>query len=577
MMLGHFQEVWLYDFEFGEKPGEHPEPRCLVAKELHSGKLLKIWEDELLQMKHPPYHTGSTSVFVSYYACAEHKCHLSLGWPLPERIIDLYAEFRCISNTRPKPPAGLLDALDYFGIAHIGSADKDRMRELAIKGGPWSPQAKRELFDYCESDVLALEKLLPMILPKVNLRWALLRGRFTRAEAMMIQTGIPLDTATWDSLNTHWVSIRKYLVEKIDGDYGVFEGLSFNTKRFAAYLARNQIPWPRLESGELDLKDSTFKTMSLAYPQINALRELRHTLGQLKLNKLTVGSDGRNRLPMLSSFSTITGRNAPSNSKSVFGPSCWIRSLIKPPPEYGLFYSDWSQQEFAVGACLSGDENMIEAYETKDPYMALAIRANAAPINATKQTHGEIRNLYKAVTLGVNYGMGVRALSRRINKSELVARNLLADYKAIYSVFWKWSEAIINHAMWTGQLSTVFDWRFHIGTDINPRSIKNYIIQGAAADMMRLAASILVERGVRVCAVVHDAFLIEAPLGELEEAIQITQEAMAEASRELLGGFAIRTDVYRIPFPERYVDERGIAVWDLVLECLRHIGCESAT
>ena len=71
-------------------------------------------------------------------------------------------------------------------------------------------------------------------------------------------------------------------------------------------------------------------------------------------NNLAVGGDGRNRT-MLSPFGTVTARNAPSTTKFIFGPSVWLRGLIKPAEGYGLAYIDWSQQEFAIAAALSGD------------------------------------------------------------------------------------------------------------------------------------------------------------------------------------------------------------------------------
>ncbi len=47
MALDAFKEVWIVDFEFRAAPGELPEPVCLVAIEVHSGKRLLLWEDEL--------------------------------------------------------------------------------------------------------------------------------------------------------------------------------------------------------------------------------------------------------------------------------------------------------------------------------------------------------------------------------------------------------------------------------------------------------------------------------------------------------------------------------------------------
>ena len=73
----------------------------------------------------------------------------------------------------------------------------------------------------------------------------------------------------------------------------------------------------------------------------------------------------------------------------------------------------------------------------------------------------------------------------------------------------------------------------------NPRSLRNFPMQANGADMMRLAACLATERGIEVCATVHDAFLIIAPLERLEEDVARMRAAMAEASRIVLGGFEL--------------------------------------
>ena len=87
--------------------------------------------------------------------------------------------------------------------------------------------------------------------------------------------------------------------------------------------------------------------------------------------------------------------------------------------------------------------------------------------------------------------------------------------------------------------------------------------------MMRLAACLATERGVEVCAPVHDAFLICAPLHHLEADIAATRTAMAEASRVVLGGFELATDVSITRYPDRYMDARGRVMWDRVMELLQ--------
>src|SRR3954464_13305113 len=57
-----------------------------------------------------------------------------------------------------------------------------------------------------------------------------------------------------------------------------------------------------------------------------------------------------------------------------------------------------------------------------------------------------------------------------------------------------------------------FGWPLHVGAAFNPRSLANFPMQANGAEMLRLACCLATERGIRVCAPVHDALLIEAPL-----------------------------------------------------------------
>ena len=97
-IFNSFKEVWLCDFEFGANPGDRPEVRCLVAKEHLSGRLLRLWADAFGST--PPFDVGPESLFVAYYSSAELGCFLSLGWPIPVRILDLFTEFRNLTMAK---------------------------------------------------------------------------------------------------------------------------------------------------------------------------------------------------------------------------------------------------------------------------------------------------------------------------------------------------------------------------------------------------------------------------------------------------------------------------------------------
>jgi DNA polymerase I len=555
------------DFEFEAVAGENPEPVCLVAWELRSGRRLRMWHDEL--GAGPPYQTGPDVLFVAYYATAEISCHLALGWPVPERVLDLFPEFRNRTNGVPTGNgAGLLGALAYHGLDSIGAFEKDEMRALVLRGGPWSDLERAQILDYCESDVAALARLLPAMLPQIDLPRALLRGRYMSAVARMERNGVPIDLLTLDLVKRNWSKIQDQLIADIDANYGVYDGRTFKADRFAAWLTQAGIPWPRLDSGRLDLSDNAFREMARAYPTIASLRELRGALSEMRLSDLAVGRDGRNRT-MLSAFRARTGRNAPSNTKFIFGPSVWLRGLIQPPPDYGIAYIDWQQQEFGIAAALSGDSLMMEAYRSGDPYLAFAKQAGAAPPEATKATHKAVRDQFKSTVLAVQYGMGADSLAQRIGQPPIRARELLRLHRETYRVFWRWSDAAVDHAMLTGSLHTVFGWRVQVPAAPNERSLRNFPMQANGAEMLRLACCLGTEQGIEVCAPVHDALLICAPLDRLDTDVRRMQDIMREASRIVLNGFELGTDATVVRHPDRYMDERGTVMWERVMALLK--------
>ncbi len=563
-----FREVWLVDFEYSAPPGDICSPICMVAWEYSSGQKIKLWQDELCKRTQPPYPIDSDSLIVAYYASAEVGCHLALRWPLPRRILDLFAEFRNRTNGLSTPSgASLIGALTFYGLDGLGAAEKDSMRHLALRGGPWTAEERAALMDYCESDVRALKRLLSSMEPELDIPRALLRGRYMVAAASMENVGVPIDMTMLKSFRANWPHLQDRLIETIDSHYGVYEGRTFKIDRFARWLISRNISWPKLPTGRLALDDDTFREMARAHPEIASLRELRISLSQMRLSDLAVGTDGRNRC-LLSAFRSRTGRNQPSNSKFIFGPSVWLRSLIRAQPGFGLAYLDWSQQEFGIAAALSGDGAMLAAYETGDPYLAFAQQAGAIPRAGTRRTHGPVRDQFKACVLAVQYGMGPDSLAHRIGQPIAQAQTLLQLHRETYSTFWRWSEAARDYAMLHSELKTVFGWTLHIGSNANPRSIQNFPMQANGAEMLRLACCFAIERGVRVCAPVHDAILIEAPLHELGEAVAAASLSMADASAEVLGGFRLRSDEELIRYPDRYVDERGRQMWTTVRDLL---------
>jgi DNA polymerase-1 len=399
---------------------------------------------------------------------------------------------------------------------------------------------------------------------------ALLRGRHSAAVAHQQHVGVPFDAPLHQRLVRNWEPLKQCLVHEIDGDFGVYDGITFKADRLAAWAAANNIAWPRLASGRLALDDDTFKQQALRFPQVQPLRELRATLGKLRLSGLTVGTDGRNRYSIWP-FSAKTGRNQPSNTESIFGPAKWMRGLIRPAEGYGLAYVDYAAQETGIAAKLSGDERMIGAYASGDPYLAFAKMAGLAPADATIASHPVARAQAKQAMLAVNYGMGERSLADRVGVSLMEARELLRLHRLTFPRFWRWIGDVVARAMITSELRTVFGWKLRVGRDPNPRSIANFPMQANGAEMLRIAAIAATEAGIEVCAPVHDAFLIAAPLGRLDEDVAKMREMMTRAGNVVTGGLDIRTEAKVVRWPDRYMADGGQPMWDRVMRLLDEV------
>ena len=93
-------------------------------------------------------------------------------------------------------------------------------------------------------------------------------------------------------------------------------------------------------------------------------------------------------------------------------------------------------------------------------------------------------------------------------------------------------------------------------------------MQANGAEMLRLACCLGIERGIEICAPIHDAVLIRAPLDRLETDVERMCECMTEASQVVLDGFEVRTDAKLVRYPDHYNDPRGERMWQEILSLL---------
>jgi DNA polymerase I len=192
------------------------------------------------------------------------------------------------------------------------------------------------------------------------------------------------------------------------------------------------------------------------------------------------------------------------------------------------------------------------------------------------------------VVLSIPYGRGEYGLARTLDVQPIEARVLIESSHEAFKVFWDWSDARVRYALQNRHTSTVLGWTLHLAPDtvvdnkgpmknktvietVNIRGLQNFSLQGNAAEMTRLAATLATERGVAILLTVHDAIIAEAPLGDLAATAAALEACMVEASRIILGGFTLRVDSKLIGAGERYRDRRGEAMWRHVTALLDEI------
>src|SRR5262249_5944026 len=174
---------------------------------------------------------------------------------------------------------------------------------------------------------------------------------------------------------------------------------------------------------------------------------------------------------------------------------------------------------------------MLEFYRS-DPYLAFAKRVGVAPSSATKETHEPLRDRYKTGLLSIQYGIQADTLGARLGVSTFDAHEMINQHNELFAAYWRWSDDWLAHALDTGVMWTPLGWTCRTGiTEFNARSIRNFPIQGAGADILRVACIWANRHGLRLLGPVHDAVLIEAPFERIEADVALMQELMRRASR----------------------------------------------
>lgn len=551
------------DFEYRKGPPGKLEVLCVAAQDLESGRVWKQWLGGVASPS-PAFPCGADVIYVAHaVAPAEARCLLALGWDFPGEWFDTFVEEKVLAlGAKPEEGFKLLPCCRRRGISVIPDYQKADMQALCIRPGEHTLEEQQRILDYCESDVVANVCLFQAIRGEVCMPQALIRGRCMAEYARIAERGLPVDVTRVKRLTELGnVGLRELFADHFD-DCGILKNGSLNRTRFAELVGQSGITWPVSPTGQLKADKDTLKEMSKAHGEPwTGVGELLRVIGGASVDAYVMRDDGR-LIADLRPFGAMTGRGTPSTSAFLWNGPKWLRFLMQPQPGRSVLVMDWSNQEFAIAAALSQDPEMILAYQTGDPYLALAKQARRVPPDATAETHPKEREQFKVVSLAVLMGMSSWGIGRRLETSESYGRELLETHRRIYHRFWKWSDSTASTAAANRPLETAFGLVYQPGADFKPRTARNFLLQATGSDMLRVAVLLLAQKGIEIIATVHDSVMIECDTCDAEDIERVAVDCMREASLiTLWGRLEVRTDVTRVDHPFHYQDEKGRAYW----------------
>ncbi|ALR32455.1 MULTISPECIES: DNA polymerase I [Chryseobacterium] len=207
-----------------------------------------------------------------------------------------------------------------------------------------------------------------------------------------------------------------------------------------------------------------------------------------------------------------------------------------------IISADYSQIELRLIAEISGEDNMIKAFQDgEDIHASTAAKLFKIPLEEVSKTQ---RSQAKTVNFGIIYGQGAFALAEQTGLSRSEAKQMIEAYFETYPKLKEYMAEQVNKARQLGYVETILGRKRHL-KDINSnnfvvrghaeRNAVNAPVQGSAADVVKMAM-IKIQKELekeklqtKMLLQVHDELVFEAPVDEVELATNIIKMEMESA------------------------------------------------
>lgn len=218
------------------------------------------------------------------------------------------------------------------------------------------------------------------------------------------------------------------------------------------------------------------------------------------------------------------------------------KAFVARDENYTLISADYSQIELRIIAALSGEENMIKAFQDGEDIH----RATAAKVFnvALEEVSREQRSNAKTVNFGIIYGVSAFGLSNQTSLSRSESAALIEAYYNTYPRLKSYISDQVEFARENGYVQTILGRRRYL-KDINSanavvrsaaeRNAVNAPIQGSAADVIKIAM-INIHKKLRdenwkskMLLQVHDELVFDVHNNELEKIQPMIKHEMENA------------------------------------------------
>lgn len=369
--------------------------------------------------------------------------------------------------------------------------------------------------------------------------------------ADMERAGVKIDIAYFKKLEVKNRDLLKQVEERIYADAG--QAFNINSTRELSHVLFDTLrlkPQRKTKTG-LSTDIRVLESLQGSHPIIDHLISYR-SLSKLKntyidaLPKLVSPKTGR----IHTSFNqtvVATGRlsssdpnlqNIPVRDEMGKG----IRRGFVPEKGHVLLSADYSQIELRVAAHLSGDANMIRAFNDGiDIHAMTASSVFGVPIG---EVTPDMRRQAKVINFATIYGVSPFGLSQQAEIGVKEAAEFIRIYFETYPGFKKFIDETIEFARANGYVKTLLGRKRAIDEIDSDTSFRregaervaiNTPIQGTSADMIKIAMINISDdikmkkMKTRMIMQVHDELVFEVPEDELDAAKKMVVDRMEHA------------------------------------------------